>query len=65
MITSKEAATVARKHKLSLTDAAALSRLADSPEEAEELAALFTDAPQTPEDHNQDINARIRARAGR
>lgn len=41
MITTKEAAEVAKKHGLSLTDAAALVRLAESKEEADEVAALF------------------------
>lgn len=48
MITSKEAAEVARKHGLSLTDASALSRLADSTEEADELAAMFADKGDDP-----------------
>jgi hypothetical protein len=65
VITSKEAATVAKAHKLSLTDAAALARLADSPEEADELAALFADAPPTPAETNLSINQAIRARAHR
>jgi hypothetical protein len=48
MITSTEAAAVAKKHGLTLSDAAALARLADSPEEANELGAMFT-----PEDKRQ------------
>jgi len=40
-ISSKEAAAVAAKHGLSLSDAAALSRLAESEDEADELAAMF------------------------
>jgi hypothetical protein len=41
MLDPKTAATVARRHRLSLGDAAALSRLADTEEDAEELAAQF------------------------
>lgn len=41
---SDTAAKVARRHGLTLGDAAALQRLADTPEEADELAAQFTPA---------------------
>ena len=46
MISAREAAEIARKRGLSLTDAAALSRLADSPEEADELAKEFAEPPR-------------------
>lgn len=65
MITAREAAEVAARHKLTLSDAAALSRLADSPEEAEELASIFVDGPESKPDPSALINARIRERAGR
>jgi hypothetical protein len=60
VITSREAAEVARAHGLTLNDAAALSRLADSTEEAGELAALF--AEQTPPDMNTILRAQVAAR---
>jgi hypothetical protein len=41
MLDSKIAATVARRHGLTLGDAAALSRLADNEDEANELAGQF------------------------
>ncbi len=47
MLDSRTAAKVARAHGLSLTDAAALQRLASSEEEAEALAAMFADESQT------------------
>ena len=56
MITSREAAEAAKKYGLSLTDAAAIARLADTPEEADSLAAMF--APEA--NPNQQINDRIR-----
>jgi hypothetical protein len=39
---SKTAAEVARRHGLSLGDAAALQRLADTADEADDLAAQFS-----------------------
>lgn len=42
MLDSKIAATVARRHGLTLGDAAALSRLADTEDDADELAAQFS-----------------------
>lgn len=54
-ITSKEAAEVARKHDLTLTDASALARLADTVEEADDIAELFTK-------REPDMSGRIRAR---
>jgi ribose 5-phosphate isomerase len=54
VITSKEAAEVAHKHGLSLTDASALSRLADSVDEADELAGLFAD-----KDDPKDLAAKV------
>ena len=49
MLDSKIAATVARRHGLTLGDAAALSRLADTEDDADELAAQFAE-PATPAD---------------
>lgn len=43
MVTSRKAAEIAQRHGLSLSDAAALSRLAEDDDECEELAALFAD----------------------
>ena len=45
MITTKEAATIAKKHGLGLADAAALQRLANTTEEAEEAAVMFSPLP--------------------
>lgn len=65
-IDSKEAAQIAKKHGLSLTDAAALARLAETPEEAEELAALFTGKQEERQrEVSERINEQIRRRAGR
>jgi hypothetical protein len=61
VITSKEAAAIAHAHGLSMTDAAALARLADTPAEAEEFATLFA----TPADPVAQVNNRIRQRATR
>lgn len=41
MITSRKAAEVAKEHGLGLPDAAALAKLADTDEEAQELAVMF------------------------
>jgi hypothetical protein len=41
LITAKQAAKAALDAGLSLSDAAALGRMAESPEEAAELAAMF------------------------
>ena len=41
-LSAKEAAEIARANGLTLTDAAALARLATTPEEAREAAAVFT-----------------------
>jgi hypothetical protein len=45
MITTKEAAAIAKQHGLTLSDAAALARLANTTEEAEEAAAMFSPVP--------------------
>lgn len=42
-LTPQEAATIASRHGLSLQDAAGLLTLADTPEEAERIAADFAD----------------------
>lgn len=44
-ITAKEAGQIARKHGLSLSDAAALAKLADTAQEAHDLAAMFAAGP--------------------
>jgi hypothetical protein len=41
-LSAKEAAEIARANGLTLTDAAALARLATTPEEAREAASVFT-----------------------
>ena len=41
-LSAKEAAEIARANGLTLSDAAALARLATTPEEAREAAAVFT-----------------------
>jgi hypothetical protein len=60
VITSKQAAEVARRHGLTLSDAAALARLADSPEEADELGALFGE--EVPPDMNEVIRGEVATR---
>jgi pyridoxine 5'-phosphate synthase PdxJ len=47
MIDAKTAAEIAKEHGLTLTDAAALQKLADSKEDAEMLASLFADESET------------------
>jgi hypothetical protein len=54
-ITNRQATEVARKYGLTLTDAAALSRLADSIEEGEELAKTFTTPPTPPQLTREDL----------
>ena len=47
MITTQQAATIAKRHGLTLSDAAALQRLSNTTEEAEEAAGMFSPiAPQ-------------------
>jgi len=55
MITSKEAAQIAKRHGLTLSDANALSRLADSTEEADELAVMFADPAEDGREAAKDI----------
>lgn len=45
MISTKEAATIAKKHGLTLADVPALVRLADTTAEAEEVASMFSPNP--------------------
>jgi hypothetical protein len=47
-ISAKDAAAAAKRWGLTLSDAAALARLADSPAEADELASAFTE-PSVPQ----------------
>jgi hypothetical protein len=47
-ISSKEACEIAQKHGLSLSDAAALAKLADNTDEADDLAVMF----ERPEDED-------------
>lgn len=49
MISNTDATDIARRHGLSLSDAAALARLADSRDEAEQIAERFKAAPADPE----------------
>lgn len=58
-ISSQDAAAVARRHGLGLGDAAALQRLADTPDEAEDLAAQFAPDPD-PRDMASKVHDRIR-----
>lgn len=57
-ITAVEAARIANEHGLSLSDAVALQRLANTTEEAEHLAGQFAPEDDTPADKS---NARIRS----
>lgn len=59
-ITSKEAAAVAKKFGLNLSDTAALASLAGSTEEAEELAKQFQPEP----DANQIADRIIKSKHG-
>jgi hypothetical protein len=55
MITSREAGDIALKHGLSLPDAAALSRMADTTEEADTLAKMFSAPPAVPQLTHDDL----------
>jgi hypothetical protein len=55
---SKTAAEVARRHGLTLGDAAALQRLADTADEADDLAAQFSPAAD-PDKIVDAVNARL------
>lgn len=59
-ITATEAAEIARRHGLSLQDAAGLASLANSTEEAEQLAARFS----TPESEMNRFVKGLFAKAG-
>ena len=58
-ITRAEAVEIARRHGLGVTDAAALARLAETVEEAEQVASLLA----TPDDAVKRSNATIRREA--
>lgn len=61
-LNKKTAARIAKEHGLSLPDAQALAVMADTEDEADELAAQF--APQqTPEDLATALRDRIEGRA--
>ena len=47
MLTATEAGAIAARHKLSLSDAAALAQLCSSADEADQLARQFVDAAST------------------
>ena len=61
MLTSKEAAQIARDNGLSLADAAALAKLCTTVEEAQQCASMF--ASETPADMNARIRGKIAAAA--
>jgi hypothetical protein len=60
-VNAQIAAAVARRHGLTLGDAAALARLADTEDEADQLAAQFA-APSAPEPDDSQIAEQILAR---
>lgn len=63
-ITAKEAAEVAKAHGLTLSDASALSRLAESPAEADLLASMFSGKPATIEPTRDGLQDLIEAKLG-
>jgi hypothetical protein len=54
-ITSKEAAAAAKKYGLSLSDAAALARLADDVDDADQIAGMFVTPTKPPQLARDDL----------
>lgn len=63
-VTTKQYAEIAKKHGLGLADAAALKRLADTVEEAEEAAEIFAPAQDGPS-ANEYLRGKIADKTGR
>lgn len=62
-LTPAEAAAIAAEHRLSLADAAGLRQLADTVEEASDIAARFARSDRTLERTVSEIRERRGARA--
>ena len=56
LISSQDAAQIARRHGLTLSDAAAIGRMAETIEEGTALAKLFSEPPQLSREQVQSMS---------